>query len=58
MKVDDVIYNSLDCYILNDQPMTCGLCGARTDFAEINDGMQIHECLNLDCRYKFITEYE
>ena len=38
--------------------MTCGLCGARTDFAEINDGMQIHECLNLDCRYKFITEYE
>ena len=26
-KIDD-----LDCYILNDQPTTCGKCGARTNF--------------------------
>ncbi len=46
----------MGCYILNDQPMTCGLCGARTDFVETNDGLQLHECLNLDCRYQFIAE--
>ena len=56
LKIDGVNHNLLDCFILNDQPTTCGLCGARTDFVEINDGLQIHECLNLDCCYKFITE--
>lgn len=46
----------MDCYILSDQPTICGLCGVRTDFEEINDVTQIHECLNPECGYKFITE--
>jgi hypothetical protein len=48
----------LDCYLLNDQPATCGICGGRTDIEEINYGIQIHECLNPGCSYKFTTEEE
>ena len=43
----------LECYILSDQPTTCGLCGARTDFYVESDGLQIHQCLDKDCGYLF-----
>lgn len=56
IKIVDVNYDSMDCYILCDQPTICGLCGVRTDIQEINDVTQIHECLNPECGYKFITE--
>jgi hypothetical protein len=56
LKIDGINHDLLDCYILNEQPTTCGLCGVRTNFLETNDGLQIHECLNSECRYKFITE--
>ena len=46
----------MDCYILSEQPTACGLCGARTDFDNINGKKQLHVCLNPDCGYKFITE--
>ena len=49
-------YNDMDCYILSEQPTACGLCGARTDFDNINGKKQLHVCLNPDCGYKFITE--
>jgi len=51
----------LECYILGDQPTTCGLCGARTDFDVKEDDTQIHQCLNRECKYQFIAvseEYE
>lgn len=51
-KANDI---PLDYYILNDQPTTCGLCGSRTSFDEAKDGSQIHQCLNIDCGYKFIA---
>ncbi len=35
--------------------MTCGICGARTSFEEKKNGIQKHQCLNLDCDYKFIA---
>ena len=56
LKTIDLNHADLDCYILNDQPTTCGKCGARTDFEKINNIIQLHECLNPDCGYKFITE--
>lgn len=56
LKVDVVNFNALDCYILKDQPATCGRCGARTNFDDIVDKIQLHECLNPVCGYKFITE--
>ena len=55
LKNVDENHDGLDCYILNDQPVCCGLCGARTDFDENKDGSQIHQCLNQDCHYKFIA---
>ena len=55
-QIIDVNCDALDCYLLNDQPTTCGFCGARTDFEKINYVMQLHKCLNPDCGYKFITE--
>lgn len=56
MITTDVKYENLDCYILNDQPTICGICGSRTDFEEINVLAQLHECLNTCCGYKFLTE--
>jgi len=56
LKNVDINCDPLHCYRLDGQPTTCGLCGARTDFEEINEVIQLHECLNLDCGYKFITE--
>ncbi|VAX09725.1 hypothetical protein MNBD_GAMMA25-1240 [hydrothermal vent metagenome] len=46
---------SLDYYILGDQPTTCGKCGARTDFDELNSELQKHQCLNIQCGYEFIA---
>lgn len=40
----------------NDQPTTRPICGARTDFQEINSWKQVHECL--DCRFRFVGENE
>ncbi len=48
--------HNLDCYVLNDQPTTCGNCGARTSFECDEYGIQMHQCLNQKCGYKFIVE--
>lgn len=48
--------NDLDCYLLHDQPMTCGKCGSRTSFIEMDSGAQKHQCLNVDCGYVFLAE--
>lgn len=48
----------LECYILSEQPTTCGLCGARTDFDVEENGMQIHQCLDEACGYQFIAVSE
>lgn len=48
----------LDCYVLGDQPTTCGLCGARTSFEVEDDGTQTHQCLNQACKYQFIAVSE
>lgn len=48
----------LDCYILSEQPTTCGMCGARTSFQVEDDDTQLHQCLNQGCRYKFTAVSE
>jgi hypothetical protein len=45
----------LECYLMGDQPTTCGLCGSRTSFEIDEKGVQIHLCLNDECEYKFIV---
>ncbi len=47
--------SKFDCYVLSEQPMTCGICGARTSFEEEEDGRQKYNCLNLACSYQFIA---
>ncbi len=44
-----------------DQPTTCPLCGARTDFTQIETTFpftQIHKCLDISCGYTFIGEID
>ena len=56
MKLNCYIeHENLDFYILNDQPTTCGKCGARTSFECDENGVQIHQCLYQQCGYKFIA---
>lgn len=55
IKTNKIDIETLDFFILNDQPMTCGNCGSRTTFDVEKDETQIHQCLNLDCGYKFIA---
>lgn len=47
-------------YLLGDQPATCPLCGARTDFESIPQEddhiVELHKCL--DCEYEFYAETE
>jgi len=53
-----MVDGNLECYVLSDQPTTCGLCGARTDFDIEEDDTQIHQCLNRECKYQFIVVSE
>ena len=51
--------NKLDTFLMSDQPVNCPKCGARTDFQEISkdeaiDVIQIHQCFDEKCQYKFV----
>ncbi len=52
---DSISNKTLDYYIFSDQPMTCGKCGSKTDFYDLNDELQKHQCLNLDCEHQFLA---
>ena len=52
---DSISNKTLDYYILGEQPMTCGKCGARTAFDELNNELQKHQCLNIHCEYQFLA---
>lgn len=44
----------------NENPITCPKCGARTEWVELErePRSQEHDCLNKQCLYKFIMEYD
>jgi hypothetical protein len=49
---------TLDCFLMNDQPVTCPECGCRTEFEEFltvenTSVSQIHQCIDTDCLFKF-----
>ena len=48
----------MQLYLINDQPTTCPLCGARSDiisdFYHTNLLMLINECLYGGCKYVFL----
>lgn len=53
-----MVDSDLETFVLGDQPTTCGLCGARTDFDVEVDGTQIHQCLDKDCGCQFAAVTE
>ena len=51
--------HKLDNYVVDpneDQPITCPKCGSRTDFIELADDKQQHQCLS--CKYEFFLDVE
>ena len=56
MKIKSL--HELDSYLWDESPVTCPKCGARTDFLEIADDMQQHECLNHKCKYEFYVGFD
>lgn len=50
-------------FLNNNQPMTCPICSARTDFGEQKspiDGkiVEIHKCLSIKCQFIFVAEHD
>jgi hypothetical protein len=50
--------NELDTFLMTDQQATCPKCGARTGFIEVLEDesigvIQIHQCFDEKCQYKF-----
>lgn len=50
-----IISNSLEIFLMNDQPFTCPNCGSRcfelADFLHTKANLLINECLNKDCSF-------
>jgi len=46
----------------SDQPVTCPLCGVRTeiilDLSHTRNQIQLHQCLNTRCGNSFVVESE
>jgi hypothetical protein len=51
-----------EVYIYSDQPTICLKCSSRTDilmdFSHTKDKTEIHECLDYNCKYEFIMQYD
>ena len=50
--------NELDICLMTEQPAACPKCEARTDFLEVSQDesigvIQIHQCFDEKCQYKF-----
>lgn len=50
--------NELDICLMTEQPAACPKCEARTDFKEVSQDesigvIQIHQCFDEKCQYKF-----
>lgn len=48
----------METYLMNDQPTTCPICGARSDIISdlyhTNLGLFINECLDIHCKHVFL----
>lgn len=48
-----ILRNKLKTYEFGEDPVTCGECGARTEFEELPGNTQFHQCLN--CSDEFLA---
>ena len=54
IKIKEV--GELEVYSMTDQPETCRKCDSRTDFIEIDETKQQHQCLSESCKYEYFVE--
>lgn len=55
-EIIEVHPQGLKTYLMGDQPATCPICGARTEFVTLSAKREQHKCLDTDCNYQFILE--
>ncbi|TXG96131.1 MAG: hypothetical protein E6R08_10180 [Nevskiaceae bacterium] len=48
--------DGLPVFTMTDQPETCPHCGRRSNFDELSDGRQVHQCLGAQCGFQWIAE--
>ncbi|WP_209320110.1 hypothetical protein [Flavobacterium denitrificans] len=48
----------LEMFLSSEQPTTCPTCGNRTEILEEFEFSQKHKCLNTECSFKFILEFD
>ena len=48
--------SDLEVFTMTDQPETCGQCGSRTKFIQVDERSQLHVCLRVDCQEIFVVE--
>ena len=48
--------SDLEVFTMTDQPETCGQCGSRTEFIQVDERSQLHVCLRVDCQEIFVVE--
>jgi hypothetical protein len=56
MLADYNASRDLPLFIGTDQPETCRKCAARTDFDEVEAGLQVHQCSR--CANRYAVEFE
>ena len=48
----------VEMFMRSDKPTTCAKCGCRTDIimdlSHTKEQMQVHECLNSNCKHIFV----
>jgi hypothetical protein len=50
--------SELEIFINSDQPTTCPKCSSRTEIIVDNITSQHHKCLNIECSFEFILEFD
>lgn len=56
MLADHISSCDLPIFIGIDQPETCRKCGTRTDFDEVEAGLQMRQCVR--CANRYVVELE
>jgi hypothetical protein len=50
--------HELDTFIGHEEIPNCPQCGSRTDFIELSEDKQQHQCLDSDCKFEFFLDLE
>jgi hypothetical protein len=51
-----------EVYIFSDQPTMCPCCCSRSDilldFSHTKDKVEVHKCINTNCNYEFVMQFD